>query len=167
MKKQIGWAVLVAGLCCFVAIALGSRAQAETRPRVEITFSLDGGAEALVLRTIGEARRSIRVLAYSFTAPAVTRALITAKRRGVDVAVISARSNLDEDRSGRARAALGALTYAGIPVRVVSSYSAQHSKVLIVDNVTVQTGSYNNSEKPANLLAFSGYRGGEEVKSGG
>ncbi|TDA48085.1 phospholipase D family protein [Burkholderia pyrrocinia] len=150
MKKQIGWAVLVAGLCCFVTIALGSRAQAETLPRVEIAFSPDGGAEALVLRTIGEARRSIRVLAYSFTAPAVTRALITAKRRGVDVAVtVDARSNLDEDRSGRARAALGALTYAGIPVRVVSSYSAQHSKVLIVDNVTVQTGSYNYSQQAA------------------
>lgn len=63
MKKQIGWAVLVAWLCCFVAIALGGRAQAEVPPRVEIAFSPDGGAETLVLRTIGEARQSIRVLA--------------------------------------------------------------------------------------------------------
>ncbi|AWV05591.1 endonuclease (plasmid) [Burkholderia sp. JP2-270] len=150
MKKQIGWAVLVAWLCCCVAIALGGRAQAQPLPRVEIAFSPDGGAEALVLRTIGEARQSIRVLAYSFTAPAVTRALITAKRRGVDVAVtVDARSNLDEDRSGRARAALGALTYAGIPVRVVNSYSAQHSKIIVIDNVTVQTGSYNYSQQAA------------------
>ncbi len=103
MKKQIGWAVLVAWLCCCVAIALCGRAQAEPLPRVEIAFSPEGGAEALVLRMIGEARQSIRVLAYSFTAPAVTRALISAKRRGVDVAVtVDASSNLDEDRSGRA-----------------------------------------------------------------
>ncbi|WP_321810321.1 MULTISPECIES: phospholipase D-like domain-containing protein [unclassified Burkholderia] len=142
MKKQIRWAVLVASLCCYVAVALAGRAKAETVPTVEVAFSPDGGAESLVLRTIGEARQSIRVLAHSFTAPTVTRALVTAKRRGVDVAVtVDARSNFEEDRSGRARAALGALTYAGIPVRVVSSCSAQHSKVLIVDNVTVQTGS--------------------------
>ncbi|WP_321882660.1 phospholipase D-like domain-containing protein [Burkholderia cepacia] len=48
-----------------------------------------------------------------------------------------------------AAAHLGALTAAGIPVRVLGSYSAQHSKILIVDNVTVQTGSYNYSQQAA------------------
>ncbi|MBN3776632.1 phospholipase D family protein [Burkholderia sp. Ac-20345] len=148
MKKQIGWAVLMAWLCCCVAIVLTGRAQAETAPQVEVAFSPDGGAESLVLRTIGEARQSIRMLAYSFTAPAVTRALITAKRRGVDVAVtVDARSNFEEDRSGRARAALGAIAYAGIPVRVVSVFPALHSKYLVVDSVTVETGSYNYSQQ--------------------
>ncbi|EDT42936.1 phospholipase D-like domain-containing protein [Burkholderia ambifaria] len=126
MKKQISWGVLVAWLCCCVVLALAGHAQAETAPTVEVAFSPDGGAESLVLCTIGQAHQSIRVLAYSFTAPAVTRALITAKRRGVDVAVtVDARSNFEEDRSGRARAALSALAYAGIPIRVVSIFPAQ------------------------------------------
>ncbi|WP_410199332.1 phospholipase D family nuclease [Burkholderia cenocepacia] len=154
MKKQISWAVLVASLCCCVAIAFAGRAQASALPTVEVAFSPDGGAESLVLRTIGQARQSIRVLAYSFTAPAVTRALITAKHRGVDVAVtVDARSNFEEDRSGRARAALGALAYAGIPVRVVSAFPAQHSKYLIVDGETVETGSYNYSQQAARYNA--------------
>ncbi|HDR9240209.1 phospholipase D family protein [Burkholderia vietnamiensis] len=148
MKKQISWAVLAASLCCCIAIAFAGRAQAETLPMVEVAFSPDGGAESLVLRTIGEARKSIRVLAYSFTAPAVTRALIAAKRRGIDVAVtVDARSNFDHDRSGRARAALGALAYSGIPVRVVNVFPAQHSKFIVVDGGTVETGSYNYSQQ--------------------
>ncbi|MBM5588488.1 phospholipase D family protein [Burkholderia pseudomallei] len=148
MNKQICWAVVAASLCCFIGIALARSAHAETPSRVEVAFSPDGGAEALVLRTIGEARQSIRVLAYSFTAPAVTRALIAAKRRGIDVEVtVDARSNLEEDRSGRARAALGALAYAGIPVRLVSVFPAQHSKYVVVDGGTVETGSYNYSQQ--------------------
>ncbi|WP_334026231.1 phospholipase D-like domain-containing protein [Burkholderia gladioli] len=81
-------------------------------------------------------------------------ALITAKRRGVDVAVsVDARSNLEEDRSGRARAALGALAYAGITVRVVSAFPAQHSKYVVVDGMTVETGSYNYSQQAARYNA--------------
>lgn len=154
MKKQIGWAVLVAWLCCFVAISLGGRAQAETLPRVEIAFSPDGGAEALVLRTIGEARQSIRVLAYSFTAPAVTRALIAAKRRGVDVAVTAdARSNLDEDRSGRARAALGALTYAGIPA-YVSAPSAARARPLRSSSRLLRASAVTATSTPRRFAAI-------------
>ena len=75
---------------------------------VEVAFSPDGGAENLVLGAINGAQRSIRLMAYSFTAEAVVRALISARRRGVDVAVtVDYRNNIEEDRSGRARAALG------------------------------------------------------------
>jgi phosphatidylserine/phosphatidylglycerophosphate/cardiolipin synthase-like enzyme len=59
------------------------------------------------------------------------------------------RNNIEEDRSGRARAALGALTYAGIPVRVVSAFPLQHSKYMEIDRNTVETGSYNYSSQAA------------------
>ena len=103
-----------------------------------------------MLATIQSARQSIRLLAYSFTAAPVVRALIAAKRRGVDVAVtVDHRNNIDEDRSGKARAALGALINAGIPVTVVSAYAIQHSKFLEIDRSVVQTGSYNYSQQAA------------------
>ena len=70
------------------------------------------------------------------------------KSRNVDVAVtVDYRNNLEEDRSGKARAALNALVYAGIPVRTVSVFPDQHSKFCVVDGVTVQTGSYNYSRQ--------------------
>ena len=75
--------------------------------RIEVGFSPEGSAQNLVLRTIDAATSSIRVAAYVFTSPDVTRALIAAKQRGVDVAVVADhRSNLEEQRSGAGRHAL-------------------------------------------------------------
>jgi len=148
MKKQILFATTVASLFCCAAVAFAGRAHAEPAPAIDVAFSPNGGVEQLVIRTIDSAQRSIRVMAYSFTSPAIVRALIAAQRRGVAVAVtVDYRNNLEEDRSGRARAALGSLAYAGIPVRVVSVYPIQHSKYLVVDGATVETGSFNYSQQ--------------------
>lgn len=113
---------------------------------IEIAFSPDGPSEALVLKHIGAAKRSIRVLAYSFTAQPVAQALIDAKKSGVDVAVlVDYENNITADRSGKARAALSSLVNAGIPTRTISTYPIHHSKVVICDGLHVQTGSYNYS----------------------
>lgn len=131
---------------------------------IAVAFSPHGGGEALVLQTTRNARQSIRLMAYSFTAAPVARALLDAKRRGVDVAVtVDFRSNIEEDRSGKARAALGALMDAGVPVRVVDAFPLQHSKYLIVDQSVVETGSYNFSQQAAlfsseNVVIISGRR---------
>ncbi|WP_454727906.1 MULTISPECIES: phospholipase D family nuclease [Cupriavidus] len=118
--------------------------------RVEVAFSPGAGAEALVVKVIDAATTEIRMLAYSFTSAAVTAALLRAKHRGVDVAlVVDAKNNLSEDRSGKARAALGALANAGIRVRTISVYSIHHDKVICVDGRTVETGSYNFTEAAA------------------
>lgn len=149
MKKQIIVATVAAALLSAGCLLLVKPACA-TVADVQVAFSPDGGAERLVLDTINSAKRSIRVMAYSFTAEPVVRALILAKRRGVDVAVtVDYRSNIDEDRTGRAHAALGALTYAGVPVRVVKAFAIQHSKYVIVDDVTVESGSYNYTSMAA------------------
>ena len=148
MKKQIIVAAVAAALVSAGCLLLVQPACAAAD--VQVAFSPDGGAERLVLGTINGAKRSIRVMAYSFTAEPVVRALILAKRRGVDVALtVDYRSNIDEDHSGRARAALGALVYAGVPVRVVKAFAIQHSKYLIADDATIESGSYNYTSMAA------------------
>jgi phosphatidylserine/phosphatidylglycerophosphate/cardiolipin synthase-like enzyme len=118
---------------------------------VEFAFSPKQGAERLVIEVIASARQELRVLAYSFTSAPVTAALIAARRRGVDVAVlVDQRSNLAEDRSGKAKAALGALALAGVRVRTIAAYPIHHDKVMVADRVTVQTGSFNYSAAAAN-----------------
>jgi phosphatidylserine/phosphatidylglycerophosphate/cardiolipin synthase-like enzyme len=162
MRKKIVLAT-VAGALVAGAGMLWTQPVFSATSDVQVAFSPDGGAEQLVLQTIRSARQTIRVMAYSFTAPAVVRALLDAKRRGVEVAVtVDYHSNVDEDRSGKAAAAMGALAYAGVPVVVVRAYAVQHSKFAIIDNSTVETGSYNYSQAAArvnseNVLVLSNH----------
>src|SRR5580704_11665160 len=68
-----------------------------------------------VLADSGISRFEIRVQAYSFTSPPILSALVSAKGRGLDVAVILDKSN---DRSGEKSRYSGAtfVAHAGIPV---------------------------------------------------
>lgn len=140
-------------LCvAFAAAASASFAQAAAveAPSVQVAFSPDAGAETLVLRSIESAHASIRLAAYSFTAPRVVKALVDAKRRGVDVAVVvDMKNNLSDDRSGKSRAALNLLVNAGIPTRTISAYAIFHDKFAVIDGKTVETGSFNYSEAAA------------------
>lgn len=132
-------------------VALES-ASAANKPAcfVDSGFSPEGSAEQWVYYAIDSAQSSIRLGAYSFTSREVVRRLIDAKDRGVDVAVVvDERSNVDEDRSGRSRAALNSLVKAGIPTRTLAVYQAAHDKDFVVDGRTVETGSYNFSDSAA------------------
>lgn len=111
-------------------------------PEVQIGFSPEGSAQRLVLSVIDEAQKSIRLMGYSFTSPPVVRALMAAQRRGVDVAVVL------DDQANRNRAGMAAmnlLVSAGVAVRTVDAYKSMHDKMMIVDGMTTETGSFNFS----------------------
>lgn len=117
---------------------------------IEYGFSPKAGAEQLVLKVIDSASSEIRLLAYSFTSASVTRALINARHRGVDVAIaVDYKNNISQDKSGKARAALNALINAGCHVRTISEFAIQHEKTIVADKETVQSGSFNYSEAAA------------------
>lgn len=114
--------------------------------QIESAFSPEGGAEKLILKVIDNATKRLQVAAYSFTSANVVRALIGAKRRGVEVEVL-----VDEKANkGKAnRAALNLLVNTGIPTRTISRYAIHHDKYIIADGANVQTGSYNYSAAAA------------------
>lgn len=114
--------------------------------RIESAFSPDADAEKLVLKVIDAARQNLRLAAYAFTSANVARALIRAKRRGVDVKVL-----VDESANQRKAnfAALNLLVNADIPTRTIASYSLHHDKYIVIDGKTVQTGSFNYSAAAA------------------
>jgi phosphatidylserine/phosphatidylglycerophosphate/cardiolipin synthase-like enzyme len=124
----------------------GGVAQVPGTQLIEVAFSPNEGSEDLVVKVIQSARSSIGVAAYSFTSPVIAKALLNAKKRGVDVRVV-----VDEDgnKSKASIAALNLLVAAGIPTRTISRYAIHHDKYLVVDKATVQTGSFNYSKAAA------------------
>ena len=55
---------------------------------VEVAFSPSGGATELVVKVIGAAKQSIRVAAYAFTSRPIAKALVEARKLGVDVEIV-------------------------------------------------------------------------------
>lgn len=107
-------------------------------PGVEVAFSPDGGATEMVVKTITEARQSIRVAAYSFTSKPIAQALLEAHKRGIDVRIVVDKSNA----TARYTAATF-LANQGVPVRVDYQYAIMHYKFIVVDGEAVETGSFN------------------------
>ncbi|SUH85965.1 endonuclease [Salmonella enterica subsp. enterica serovar Panama] len=81
MKKLATWLLAAA----FTTAALPAFA---VEPSVQVGYSPEGSARVLVLSAIDSAKTSIRMMAYSFTAPDIMKALVAAKKRGVDVKIV-------------------------------------------------------------------------------
>ena len=133
--------LLRATAACWLVLALATPG-AVFASTIQVGFSPEGSARTLVLDVIGSAHHSLWVMAYSLTASDITRALVQAHKRGVDVRVV-----VDKGESGRRYMthALNTLVDAGVPVRTDSHYKIQHDKVIIADGQTTETGSFNYS----------------------
>ena len=111
-----------------------------------IFFSPNGGCEAEVIRWVQKANATIFILIYSFTLDAVGDALITAHGRNVDVKVVFEASQIS-DYSEYSR-----LKSNGVDVRKDTNSNLMHDKVMVVDGISVLTGSFNwsNSAEESN-----------------
>ena len=116
-----------------IALLLSIPVHAET----EVAFSPHGGATQLVVKVIDSAQSQVLLSAYQLTSPPIAEALVRAKARGVDVRVVC-------DRSQRVDWSMcGPLGRAGVPVRINGRYKIAHDKITVVDQKTVETGSFN------------------------
>lgn len=111
---------------------------AAARQTTQAAFSPSPQAIELVEKAINGAKHNVYVAAYSFTSPKVTKALIKAHLRDVDVRVV-----LDKSQSSHPRKALLDLYKTGVPIRINKKYAIMHNKYIIIDGKTVETGSFN------------------------
>lgn len=119
---------------------------------IENYFSPTGGAQQAIINRIQAAKKNIRITAFSFTDDPMAQLLIAKDNQGVNVqAVFETRNNTG----------LGAeyskLKSAGIDILEDGNCYILHSKLMIIDDKTVITGSYNftdaaNKTNDENLL---------------
>jgi phosphatidylserine/phosphatidylglycerophosphate/cardiolipin synthase-like enzyme len=80
------------------------------------------------------------VQSYNFTEPRIIAAIIAAHRRGVLVTVI-----LDKISPGQKGEGADPVHDAGIPTFIDRKPKIAHNKVVVIDQMTVITGSFNFS----------------------
>jgi len=123
----------------FIAIvSIAGPALAQDKQSIEVAFSPHRGATEAVVKLIGEAKQTIEVAAYSFTSKDIANALIAAHNRGVNVQAVLDKSN---DTARYTSATF--LANEGIPTRIDYEYAIMHNKFIVVDGMTVETGSFN------------------------
>ena len=130
-----------------LALLLGLRPATTYATKIQYGFSPEGSAESLVIKVIDSSKQDIRMMCYSFTSPQIVTALINAKHRGVNIAIVADKNG---NRGKNSRAAMNLVVHAGIALRLDSAYKIQHDKVIVVDGKTVETGSFNYTASAAN-----------------
>ncbi len=105
----------------------------------------DKPADRLVALYRG-ARHAIYIATYGLTYPPVVKALVAAKKRGVDVRVITDRGKLDDRHQ---RAALDTLRLAGVPIKINRHDGLMHMKQAVVDDQVNTSGSMNQTSSAA------------------
>jgi len=119
-------------------VDISGRLDAPSSATYEVAFSPSKQSEDVILRFITEAKKSVHVAAYSFTSKEIAQALLDAKARGVDVRVV-----VDKSQASGKYSAATFLAIHAVSVRVDGEYQLQHQKIVVVDGLSVETGSYN------------------------
>lgn len=105
---------------------------------IEVAFSPGGGATKAIINAILEARKSVLVSAYSFTSDKIAKALLDAKERHVKVMVI-----LDKSQMTQRYSSASFFINQGFDIRIDIKHAIYHNKVMIIDDKTIITGSFN------------------------
>jgi len=114
----------------------------------QVCFTPGGNCTQKIVQAIDAAKKQILVQAYSFTSAPIAQALMLAHRRGIDVKVI-----LDKSQKTQRYTSSTFLTHQGIPTWIDYKVAIAHNKVMVLDNETVITGSFNFTSAAQNKNA--------------
>ncbi|MGO8744785.1 MAG: phospholipase D family protein [Thermoguttaceae bacterium] len=138
--------------CLLLALTIPALARAQ--PPIEVYFSPKGGCTDAVVRELNAAKATVLMQAYSFTSARIAKALLDARKRGVQVEVI-----LDKSQKTEKYSEADFLANSGIPTRIDAQHAIAHNKVIVIDRATVISGSFNfttaaESHNAENLLVI-------------
>src|SRR6266508_4182192 len=106
--------------------------------QVEVYFSPEDGVAKYVLGRLNAAKKSIHLMAFSYTANTIADAMIAKVKAGLPVRGVFERQN-----AGGTGSAFSRLRQGGVDVLEDGNCYILHHKVIIIDERTVIPGSYN------------------------
>jgi Phosphatidylserine/phosphatidylglycerophosphate/cardiolipin synthases and related enzymes len=135
------------GLCIVLSAGVLNSSFAATNfskdASYEKCFVPDGAScEKLLLNTINTTHESLLVQADQFSNNSIAKALVMAKNRHVDVRIIIDKHELDEPTSS-----IDLFRKANIPLVVDAKPETAHNNIMIFDQKSVFTGSFNFTRK--------------------
>ena len=109
---------------------------------IQYAFTPEDHADEMIIDAINAAQRQVLVQAYGFSLRRIADALVRAKSRGIEVAVL-----LDQEQGHAAPAIIRNVVRSGALVMIDPRHAAAHNKIMIIDNgsadCAVVTGSFN------------------------
>ena len=109
---------------------------------VEVYYGPDDAPLDRLTTLYRHARRYLYVAVYGLTSPRAVEAMVAAKKRGVDVRLIT---DLQRTEDVKQRTALQTLHLAGIPILVNEHDGLMHLKQVVIDDEVNTTGSMNHT----------------------
>ncbi len=105
---------------------------------IEALFSPDGGCADRIIEEIDDAKKAIRAQAYFFTSKPISKALVAAQKRGVEVEVI-----MDGSRKKGKWNRWRVMRRDGVTIYFDDEHATANNKIMLIDRRTIITGSYN------------------------
>lgn len=118
--------------------------QEQDNNQIETYFTRkDGNLDKILIKEMNAAQKNLNVAIYSLTKEDIANAILDAKKKGVDVKIIT---DKQESQSKAEKAILDKLKANNIPVKINSHSGLMHLKLSVIDDKTACGGSYNYTE---------------------
>ncbi len=109
---------------------------------IEVYYAPEDEPLTKLSKIYEHASRYIYVAVYGLTSPLAVKGLVEAKKRGLDVRVITDRQRLDDQKQ---KTAVETLHLAGIPILVNQHDGLMHLKQVVIDDEINASGSMNHT----------------------
>lgn len=104
----------------------------------KVYFSPGDDCLQAILQLLNQAHTTLRLCVFTISDDRITRAILDARHRGVDIRLISDNEKLYDEGSD-----IRQLAQAGLSIRIDNTHNHMHHKFAIADQKTALTGSYN------------------------
>ena len=125
-------------VACLSGDAIGS-ARATS---IEVYYAPEDEPLTKLSKIYDQASRYIYVAVYGLTSPIAVKGLVEAKKRGLDVRVITDRGRLEDQKQ---KTAVETLHLAGIPILINQHDGLMHLKQVVIDDEINASGSMNHT----------------------